>query len=171
MGDFGKIIDVTKFRNENDGIYAFKPQPDRYLCFFIKGKKIIVTNAFRKTCKKLPKKEKDTAIKCRNDYLQQEKNRRSHMTTFEKFFNENPEQKGIYEEEYKNFLLSEFMMKKMEEENISVRELARRAKVSPTSIQKLRSKDAEKINLTTFKSVLKCLGYQLKIEKIPSLTK
>lgn len=39
MGDHGKIFDETKFRNEDDKIYAFKPQPDRYLCFFVKGKK------------------------------------------------------------------------------------------------------------------------------------
>lgn len=40
MGDQGKIFDETKFRYEGDGIYAFKPQPDRYLCFFFKGKKL-----------------------------------------------------------------------------------------------------------------------------------
>ena len=34
IGDFGKIFDKTKFRYEGDEIYAFKPQPDRYLCFF-----------------------------------------------------------------------------------------------------------------------------------------
>ena len=39
MGDFGRIIDKTKFNNEHDGIYAFKPKPDRFLSFFTKGKK------------------------------------------------------------------------------------------------------------------------------------
>jgi hypothetical protein len=46
MGDFGRISDKTKFRNEDDGIYAFKPQPDRFLSFFTVDKKIIVTEAF-----------------------------------------------------------------------------------------------------------------------------
>lgn len=91
------------------------------------------------------------------------------MTTFEKFFEENPEQKAIYEKEYNDFLLSEFVLEKMAEENISVRELAKKANVSPTVIQKLRSKDAEKITLTTLTSVLRCLGYQIKLEKIPLL--
>ncbi|MBS4166988.1 hypothetical protein NEOC65_002090 [Neochlamydia sp. AcF65] len=50
MGNQGKIFDEMKFRNEGDGIYAFKPQPDRYLGFFFKSKKIIVTNAFVKSC-------------------------------------------------------------------------------------------------------------------------
>jgi len=70
MGDFGKIFDKTKFRNENDGIYAFKPQPDRYLSFFTDEKKIIITNGFRKKSDKLPKNEKDLAMKYRQEYFE-----------------------------------------------------------------------------------------------------
>jgi phage-related protein len=69
MGDFGKIYDINKFRNEGDGIYAFKPQPDRFLSFFTIGKKIIVTNGFNKKTDKLPKSEKELAIRFRQDYL------------------------------------------------------------------------------------------------------
>ena len=69
MGDFGKINDTTKFRNEGDGIFAFKPQPDRYLAFFKKGHKIIVTNAYRKSGNKMPKNEKNLAVKNMEDYL------------------------------------------------------------------------------------------------------
>lgn len=36
------------------------------------------------------------------------------MTTFEKFFVDNPEQKEIYKKEYNDFLLSEFMLEQME---------------------------------------------------------
>ena len=70
MGDFGKIYDIKKFRNEGDGIYAFKPQPDRYLSFFTDGREIIVTNGFKKKTDKLPKNEKDLAIRYRQDYLE-----------------------------------------------------------------------------------------------------
>ena len=70
MGDFGKIYDKTKFRYEGDGIYAFKPQPDRYLSFFTDGKKIIITNCFRKKTDKLPKNEKALALKYRQDYIE-----------------------------------------------------------------------------------------------------
>jgi phage-related protein len=70
MGDFGKIYDIRKFRNEGDGIYAFKPQPDRYLSFFTDNKKIIVTNGFRKKTEKLPKNEKELAMKYRQNYLE-----------------------------------------------------------------------------------------------------
>ena len=90
------------------------------------------------------------------------------MTTFEKFFIENPDQKDIYEKEYNDFLLSEFMLEQMEAQHISVRELAKKADVSPTVIQKLRLKDSQKVNLTTFTSVLRCLGYQIKLEKMPA---
>ena len=38
MGDFGRIYDIKKFRNEGDGIYAFKPKTDRYLSFFTDNK-------------------------------------------------------------------------------------------------------------------------------------
>jgi hypothetical protein len=68
MGDFGRINDITKFRNEGDRIFAFKPQPDRYLSFFCTGKKIVLTNAFHKKSDKLPMNEKERAIKRMKDY-------------------------------------------------------------------------------------------------------
>ena len=70
MGDSGKIFDKTKFMYEGDEIYAFKPQPDRFLSFFTYGKKIIVTNGFTKKTDKLPKNEKNLAIRLRQDYLE-----------------------------------------------------------------------------------------------------
>jgi hypothetical protein len=68
MGEIGKIHDKTKFRNESDDIYAFKPQPYRFLSFFTKGKRIIVTGAFHKKGDKLPKSEKNLALKAKADY-------------------------------------------------------------------------------------------------------
>ena len=69
MGDIGQIRNKTKFRNEGDKIFAFKPKPDRFLCFFSVGKKIIITNAFTKKTDKLPKREKDRALRHMEDYL------------------------------------------------------------------------------------------------------
>jgi len=86
-------------------------------------------------------------------------------TTFDKFITNDPEQKALFEKEYNEFLLSEFVLEKMEEENISVRALAKRAGVSPTVIQKIRSKEAEKINFRTFTNVLNTLGYRISIER------
>ena len=68
MGDAGKIFDITKFRNEGDKIFAFKPMPDRFLSFFTIGKRIIITNAFVKKSDKLPKEEKEKALKYMKDY-------------------------------------------------------------------------------------------------------
>ena len=68
IGDFGKISDITKFRNEGEKIFAFKPQPERFLSFFYAGKKIVVTNGFRKKAQKLPKKEKNLAVNRMKNY-------------------------------------------------------------------------------------------------------
>jgi len=86
-------------------------------------------------------------------------------TTFDKIINNNPKRKENFDKEYNEFLLSEFVLEKMETEHISVRALAKRAGVSPTVIQKIRSKNANKINFRTFSSVLYSLGYRINIEK------
>jgi hypothetical protein len=75
IGEQGKIFDTTKFRNEGDKIYAFKPQPDRYLCFFFREKKIIITNAFTKKTQKLPNNEKEFAINAYQSYEKRIKER------------------------------------------------------------------------------------------------
>lgn len=69
MGDYGRIIDKEKFRNEGDKIYAFKPHPDRFLSFFYTGHKIIVTNGYIKKSQKLPKKEKTKALDRKENYI------------------------------------------------------------------------------------------------------
>ena len=55
---------------------------------------------------------------------------------------------------------------KMEKEKMSIRALAQRAGVSPTVIQKIRSKDAERINFKTFTNVLHSLGYTIRFERM-----
>ena len=54
MGEMGQIRNEEKFTHEDDQIYAFKPQPDRFLCFFFSGGKIIITNAYEKKSQKMP---------------------------------------------------------------------------------------------------------------------
>ena len=87
-------------------------------------------------------------------------------STFDEFISGNPKQKEKFEKEYEEFLLSEFIIEKMQEENMSVRSLAKKASVSPTVIQKLRSSEnAEKITFSTFMAVIRSLGYRLRLEK------
>ena len=88
-------------------------------------------------------------------------------STFDEFITYDPKQKALFDKEYDDFLLSEFIIQKMEEENLSVRSLAQKASVSPTVIQKLRnSKSAEKITYSTFLSVIRSLGYKMHLEKL-----
>jgi len=68
MGDVGRIRNKEKFRYEGDKIYAFKPQPHRFLCFFVSGSKIIITNAFTKKQQKMPQSEKDKALEKKLDF-------------------------------------------------------------------------------------------------------
>ena len=70
MGKIGVIRNKQQFNYEGNSIYAFKPQPNRFLCFFYSGKKIIVTNAFQKKTQKLPKREKERALRAKADYEQ-----------------------------------------------------------------------------------------------------
>ena len=86
-------------------------------------------------------------------------------TTYDRYINSNPKRKERFEKEYNEFLLSEFVLEKMEEEKISVRTLAQKAGVSPTVIQKIRSQNAERINFRTFTNVINSLGYRISIEK------
>ena len=67
MGDIGKIYDKIKFRHERDEIYAFKPQPHRFLSCFCKGQRIIVLTGFTKKSKKIPAKE----LKRAQDYFKE----------------------------------------------------------------------------------------------------
>ena len=87
-------------------------------------------------------------------------------TTFDKFITSNPKRKEKFDKEYNEFLLSEFVLERMELEHVSVRILAKKAGVSPTVIQKIRSKNAERINFRTFTNVLNSLGYRINIEKM-----
>ena len=69
LADTGKIRSEEKFRNEGHQIYAFKPMPDRFLSFFYQGAKKIVTNAFEKKQDKMPPREKEKALKLKDDYI------------------------------------------------------------------------------------------------------
>ena len=86
-------------------------------------------------------------------------------STYEEFISD-PKRKEEFDKEYNEFLLSEFILETMEAENISVRALAKKAGVSPTIIQKIRSKNASRINFRTFTNVIHTLGYKISFEKM-----
>ena len=58
-----------KFINEGEKVYAFKPQPDRFFCFFFIGAKIIITNAHEKKTSKKSPREFAKAVIAHEDYI------------------------------------------------------------------------------------------------------
>ena len=57
----------------------------------------------------------------------------------------------------------------MKEENIDLRELAKEANVSPTTIQNLRSGNAESVKYKTLSNIMQKLGYALQPVKMTAL--
>lgn len=76
-----------------------------------------------------------------------------------------PKEKKEYNAEYKDLLLSEMILAAMEEDNISVRRLAKLAGVSPTVIQSMRSGIKKDFNMGSFFKILKGLGCTILIER------
>lgn len=74
-------------------------------------------------------------------------------------------QRKEYETEYREFLLSELLIALMEDNETSVRELAKAAHVSPTIIQGLRSGSRKNLTVQTLLNILDVLGYTLVAQK------
>mgnify|MGYP001599428780 CR=1 FL=1 len=71
IADTGRIFDERKFRYEDkkNKIYCFKPRDERFLCFFLKDKRIIITSGYTKKGQKLDRNELAKAVKIRNEYF------------------------------------------------------------------------------------------------------
>lgn len=76
-----------------------------------------------------------------------------------------PKELEKYKQEYKEFLLSEMVLAAMEEDDISVRKLAKAAGVSPTVVQGIRSGNNQNITMNSFVKILSALGCSIVIEK------
>lgn len=81
-------------------------------------------------------------------------------TTFDRMM-ENPKWKADFECGYEEFLISEFLCEQMQHADLTVRALAERARVSPTTVQNLRTGNAKNVKIKTLLSVLHELGYSL----------
>lgn len=69
-----------------------------------------------------------------------------------------PAERKQYNEEYKEFVLSELILAAMAKDNVSVRALAKMAGVSPTIVQAMRSGSKKDFSMQTFFKVLRGLG-------------
>lgn len=70
IAEHGKLFDETKFRivDTKEKIYEFKPLAERFFNFFYEGKKIMITNAYRKKGQKVDKRDLAKAINLKKDY-------------------------------------------------------------------------------------------------------
>ncbi len=89
------------------------------------------------------------------------------LSTFDQFM-QDPVQREKFEKEYNKFLLSEFLLEAMEENNISVRKLAEKSGVAPSIIQNIRSEKVSNVTFNTLISLATSLGYRLSFEKVNS---
>ena len=70
MAEEGRLFDEGKFRivDKHEKVYEFKPLAERFFNFFYEGKKIVLTNAYRKKGQKVDKRELIRAISLKRDY-------------------------------------------------------------------------------------------------------
>lgn len=81
-----------------------------------------------------------------------------------------PAQRKKYEEGYRDFLLSEMILAAMEEDDVSVRKLAKLAGVSPTIVQDMKSGTKTSFNSKSLFKVLQSLGYNIFLERNGTMT-
>lgn len=76
-----------------------------------------------------------------------------------------PQRRKKFDSQLREFALSELLLAIMEQDNLSIRRLAKLANVSPSVIQSMRSSEPKDYTLTVFLKVLKGLGCKkLKVE-------
>jgi DNA-binding Xre family transcriptional regulator len=86
------------------------------------------------------------------------------MSTYDELM-QDPEFKKMYKKSYLELVLSELVIAIMNEDNVSIRSLAKQAGISPTIVQDVRSGKKENLNLRTFSSLIDALGYDIVLEK------
>ncbi len=105
------------------------------------------------------------------DIIMTKKKIKKVKSTFEEFMEaKTPEQRKKYEEGYRDFLLSEMILAAMEEDDVSVRKLAKLAGVSPTIVQDMKSGSKTSCNTSSLFRILQGLGYDVLLERNGTIT-
>jgi DNA-binding Xre family transcriptional regulator len=86
------------------------------------------------------------------------------LSTFEREM-KNAKLKKAFDKSYKNFLLSELLIAIMEEDDVSVRDLAKEVGLSPTIIQRIRSGKQDDLKISNFVSIVRACGYKVLLVK------
>lgn len=76
-----------------------------------------------------------------------------------------PRQRKKFDEGYRDFVFSELLIALMQEDEISVRALAKEAGISPTIIQRVRSGKQTNLTMQSFLSMMNSLGCSVIIKK------
>jgi hypothetical protein len=95
---------------------------------------------------------------------QEQKKASTTKTTFDRMM-ENPEFRLMFEKEREALALSEMLIGLMESEKVSVRELSKRANVSSTVIQEIRSGKQENPTLSVLSKLVHSMGAEIVIKK------
>src|ERR1700690_1721447 len=72
-----------------------------------------------------------------------------------------PQRRKKFEQVYKEHLISEMLIAAMENDDISVRELAKKANVAPAIVQGIRSGERTNVTIKTFSKLMKTFGFSL----------
>lgn len=86
------------------------------------------------------------------------------VSTFDKMM-QNPDFKVKFEDGYQEFLLSELLIAIMENDHISVDQLAKNANISPDIIENICSGKEPDMNISHFLQIVQVCGYNLVLEK------
>lgn len=86
------------------------------------------------------------------------------LSTFERKM-KNAKFKKAFDEGYKELLFSELMISIMEDDDVSIRELAKEAEISPSVIQDLRSGKQHDIKVSNLIKIAHAFGYEVILEK------
>jgi len=78
---------------------------------------------------------------------------------------ENPRFRKLFQKEYHELVLSELILALMEEDNISVRKLAKEVGIASSVIQSVRSGEHVNMTLRNFIKLINALGGELTIKK------
>ena len=76
-----------------------------------------------------------------------------------------PEERKKFDEGYRELLISEMIIAAMEKDDVSVRRLAKKAAISPSTVHGLRS-GASDSGVRSFFKIFKSLGYTIFAERI-----
>ena len=98
-------------------------------------------------------------------YIMSKKEKKEFESTYEQLMHENSTFKKEFDQRYQQFILSELILAIMQEDQTSIRKLAKEAGVSPSLIQDLKTGKKDNLTLRSFSNIIDALDYDLILKK------